>query len=156
MAEYSIEFAKELLAAAKSISLDAASSIEKQRAVLYLSELACELALKALLESAGFPIKEITSLSHNLSALLEKVGSCKVKIDGSWRRATQIRGIVADDRFPDTTIGRLLDAEKSGASGYPNNIRYGDLIRHFPADTMLAAAERASDWAAENIQQIKR
>lgn len=156
MAEYNVGFAKELITAAKSIHLNSTSSIEKQRAVLYLSLLSCEISLKALLESAGFSVKQIISLSHNLSTLLEKVGSCKVKDKARWVPVTRIRAIVADQRFPDATVGRLLDAEKDGASKYPNNIRYGDLVRHFPSEAMLNTAIHVAAWVTQHIGQIRK
>lgn len=156
MAEYSIGFAKDLVLAAKNMPLDTDASTDRQRAALYLSLLACEISMKALLEAAGFHVQEIKKLSHNLSALLEKVGACKVKLNGIWVPATRIRAIVADQQFPVETIGKLLEAEKSGASKYPNNVRYGDLIQHFPAEIMLATATKVAEWAEKNIGQINK
>lgn len=156
MTEYSLDFSKSLITAAKHLSQSNSRSVDSRRAVLYLSLLSCEISLKALLESAGYPVNDIKALSHNLSALLSKVGTCKVMINGNRVPAARLRSIVSDEKFPDSTVGKLLTAEKYGASKYPNNIRYGDLLRHFPADAMLSVAEKVFEWSKENYGYITK
>ncbi len=156
MPEYSLEFARSLLKAADGIPLGPTSTEDEQRAVLYLSLLSCEVTLKALLESAGHSIPYIRRLSHDLAALLREVGSCRVQNGGRWRSASGIRGLVANARFGNATVGRLLEAEKHGASKYPNNIRYGDLVKHFPASVMLDASKAVISWAQTHMDQIRK
>ena len=53
MSEYNIGFSEKLLDAAQSVTKDGLDSVDAIRTVLYLSSLASEIVLKALLEKAG-------------------------------------------------------------------------------------------------------
>ncbi|MBP1610215.1 MAG: hypothetical protein H6Q04_2450 [Acidobacteria bacterium] len=159
MAEYSIEFGKELIEAAQAIVDQGEDSEDAGRAILYLSLLACEIILKALLEKAGRPISEMRKLSHDLSRLLDKLGLCEVEEAIAnrlmrWIPATGIRGKVI---VPNTTltVGVLLEGERHGASRYPNEIRYGERIYHFPPVAALRGATILLDWAYEKWDRIR-
>lgn len=54
------------------------------------------------------------------------------------------------------TVGRLLDAEREGASKYPNSIRYGDLIKHYESAHMLQCAKAVAEWVRENSGTIRK
>ena len=158
MAEYSIGFARSLLAAADQLLPETAptSTEDYQRAVLYLSLLACEITLKYLLEQSGYTLPEIRRMSHNLAALLGAVARCRVNGDDGPRPASSIRAVLSDTRFGNATLGHLLTAEEHGASRYPNDVRYGDLVRHFPASVMRDVARSILDWAENNGANIHR
>ena len=63
--EYSLQFSQRLIAAARSFLDKDKVDDETGRAVLYLSLLSCEISLKALLEQAGFSMKELKKRSHD-------------------------------------------------------------------------------------------
>jgi HEPN domain-containing protein len=79
LAECNLGFSKKLIDAAKFASEREPDIKEAMRTVLYLSKLACEITLKALLEKAGRPIKEIKDHQHDLCKLLLSIGQCKVQ-----------------------------------------------------------------------------
>jgi hypothetical protein len=68
--EYSIDFSENLIKAARFVLEDGADSVDAKRTVLYLSLLSCEITMKALLERAGKPVKEIKKSWHDLNGLL--------------------------------------------------------------------------------------
>jgi hypothetical protein len=152
MSEYSLEFSEKLIEAAELVAKIDLEEIESKRTVLYLSLLSCEITIKALLEKAGYSVKTIKLHSHKLSALLKEIGICEIYKDVTpgckkWIRATEIRSITIDYRFSNATAGNLLTGEKSGASIYPNQIRYGDKLAHYPPEVMLEVAKAIVDWA---------
>ena len=91
---FSLGFSERLIEAAESFfNIQNNSADEVARAVLYLSLLSCEISLKALLEQAGFPIKEIKKRSHDLEGLLEDVGTCKLSNTGPSKSIPR-RGVI--------------------------------------------------------------
>lgn len=159
--EYSLEFGKRLIDAAKSFVTDDTANDEAGCAVLlYMSLLSCEITLKALLEKAGFAIKELKSRSHDLSGLLTDICFCELAGSGIGNSkpfpASRLLSQAVIKNTANGTVGALLEAESLGASKYPNDIRYGDLITHFPPLVMLECATVVSRWAEENINSIKR
>lgn len=128
------------------------------RTVLYLSCLACEITLKALLERSGKPVNEIKNLSHNLAGLLKELGACKVEVaivKGflAWLPATRLRSVTVGSNV---TVGTILSAEEKGASKYPNEIRYGDAIKHYPPKLVLEAAVQVTEWAKKHWATLNR
>lgn len=159
MSEYNIEFAEKLIDCAKFIKVDPIDAFEAKRTVLYLSKLSCEIILKALLEKAGKPIKEIRGHSHNLIKLLDELSWCQVKKDIGggdlrWFSACDVRSKEIDKRYSDATIGHLLSGEEFGASKYPN-IRYGDQFTDFPLQLILKAAIVLLNWAKKYWDSIR-
>ena len=158
--EYSLEFGKRLIDAAKSFVIKEKVNDETGRAVLYLSLLSCEITLKALLEKAGFTTRELKNRSHDLRGLIKDICFCELAGTGTGNSkpfsASKLLSQEVIKNTANRTVGALLDAESLGASKYPNDIRYGDLITHFPPLVMLDCASVVSRWADENINSIKR
>ncbi|MBQ0761403.1 hypothetical protein [Marinobacter psychrophilus] len=151
---YSFEFAKRLTEAAESLSQNSAELDEAGRTILYLSCLSCEISLKALLERSGYSSKELKKLSHNFSALLAEVSSCSVA--STNQRGSSIRSKVVVPGTANGTIGTLLESEISGGSVYANEIRYGDIVRHYPPGAMLDCAKAVSDWCIQHDGRLFR
>lgn len=156
--EYSIEFAERLIEAADSFIGKSEPGEEAGRAVLYLSLLSCEISLKAVLEKAGFAPDQLRRRSHNLDSLLSDLCRCETwePASGRWISAAHIQSISPIPGAELATVGRLLDAEKEGASRYPNSIRYGDLIKHYDAAHMLKCAKAVAEWVRENMGAIRQ
>jgi HEPN domain-containing protein len=159
MSEYEIGFSEKLTDAAQFIVKDDPKSVDAIRTVLYLSLLSCEISLKALLEKAGMPIKTIRARSHNLKELLNDLGKCKVQVEiGNryrWVSASRLRSVMINKRYVNSTIGTLVEAECRGASNYPNEIRYGDSLKHYPPEMMLKTAKAIIAWAREHWNTIR-
>lgn len=105
-----------------------------------------------MIEKADLSVKSIKSHSHNLSELLKEIGNCEIYKEltpgcQKWIRATEIRSIAIDSRFSNATAGSLLTAEGKGVSVYPNQIRYGDKLIHYPPEVMLEVAKTIAGWA---------
>lgn len=158
--EYSLEFSQRLIDAAKSFTDKEKIYDETGRAVLYLSLLSCEISLKALLEQAGYTVKELKKRSHDFSGLVKDLCSCDLEgtgIAGSKpHTGAKLLAQVVDPNIGNGTVGALLSGEKQGASKYPNEIRYGDLVHHFPPMLMLGCASKVCEWGRDNIAIIKK
>ena len=156
--EYSIDFSDRLIDAANSFVKKPNAGDEAGRAVLYLSLLACEISLKFILECAGFTPKELTKRSHDLHGLLTDICKCEIADPtiGDFVSAAKLLSVSPNPEAHDATVGQILDAESEGASKYPNEIRYGDLVRHFDAIHVLECAKSLSGWAKANIGSIRK
>jgi hypothetical protein len=162
MAEYDIDFAHDMATASGTLLSNPQSTDGSSlaRAAIYCSLVACEIALKAGLEAAGVPLKQIRGHSHDLPGLLGKLDNCCVsaQISGVTRRApaSRIRSVVVDDKYADATIGQLIDATAhNGASKYPNEIRYGTLLKHYPAEVVSRLGEVVVKWVKEHTKDIR-
>lgn len=158
--EYSLEFSYRLIEAAQSFIGKDEVNEETGRAVLYLSLLSCEISLKATLEKAGYTIKELKKRSHDFSGLIHDLCLCDLLTQNS-RRSNQstcsnLLSQVVDPDIRNGTVGALLRGEENGASKYPNEIRYGKMVRHFPPLLMLKCASTTYDWCKDNLSNIKR
>lgn len=152
--EYSLEFAERLIESADALCLNSHKKEQTDRTVLYLSSLSCEISLKALLESNGYSLAELKRDSHRLDILLKSVCNCKIK--GTNKCAVSLRAqLVVKDSF-NGTVGTLLDSVLKGASKYPNEIRYGEKIRHFPPEFMLNCAKIVNAWCKEHKGNLVR
>ena len=142
MAEYSIGFAKNLLSAAKNLNLENQNSIESERAVLYLSLLASEVLLKCILERVGISILELKSISHDIPKLLNKVCECEI-FDSSlgFTLAVILRSKTFNANGVQYTLGQVLSLGDELISKYPNQLRYGEQLCHFPSFAVLNATE---------------
>jgi HEPN domain-containing protein len=161
MPEYNIGFSEKLVEAAKVVADNSLDSIEGQRTVLYLSLLSCEIALKALLESAGISIQEITRYSHNLRTLIDAICRCEVKEEivagqPTWVPASRVCAITVAIETGTSTVGTVLSMEKTGTSRYPNEIRYGHSVVHVPAKAMLQAAEKLLEWVNKHLSAVRQ
>lgn len=160
MAEYSLEFSENLVDAASMLSSTGINEIDEKRTILYLSLLSSEISIKALLERAGISVQQIKKRSHRLSQLLEDLSKCEFNTDigngvKGWVNASAVRSLTVDKAFGNATVGTLLSAEEEGAVQYPNEIRYGDNIYHYPPELMLRAASLLNAWANDNISTIR-
>lgn len=160
MSEYKIGFAEKLSEISESMTKEALDSEDARRAVLYLSLLSCEIALKATLEKSGKKVSDIRKKSHNLSSLLNEVCSCTILREVtnnklSRIKATCIRGVVVDINLGNATVGHLLEAEKYGASKFPNEIRYGNALKHFPVAVMAKLSNKVVAWVREHWDDIQ-
>ena len=147
-------FSKNLIKAACLLMLDSNKMDQAGRTVLYLSLLSCELSLKAALECAGYKPNELKKISHKLDVLLKKVGFCIMKNTGY--KASAIRSIVVVPGTANGTVGTMLKAELLGSSLYPSEIRYDDIIKHYPPDMMLKCAKIVNDWCEKHKNDLTR
>lgn len=159
MPEYSLGFSEKLIEAVGIVHDNDPEEPDAKRTVLYLSLLSAEICIKAALEQAGCPISVICKKSHNLGALLELLGQCELQKDignGVMRsvNASRIRAVTVDANYDNATVGTLLTGEEEGASVYPNQIRYGDAIEHYPPEVVLAAATLAFSWVKKHFDSM--
>jgi hypothetical protein len=133
MPEYSVEFSIKLTECAQAVLDNGVEDFDAARTVWYLSLLASEVCLKALLEKTGQSVDK----THKHAALLAAVCKCEIKkevTNGSMRpvSAMDLRSQVVHSSYTgleppynQITVGALLEAQATGASKYPNEIRYG-------------------------------
>jgi len=160
MAEYDIAFGKRLAETAHMVAAEGLVELDAQRTVLYLSLLSTEITLKAMLERAGKPVSEIRARSHRLAELLSDLGQCEVEVEmtpGTKRYvpASRIRAIPLSHGGAQSTVGAVIDAESQGASTYPNQVRYSEVLRHFPAEVAAQMAAEVSAFAHEHWHSIR-
>lgn len=149
MKTYSLAFADTLISAARCLEASAIQFPEGRRAVLYLSLLSIEIALKSVLEDAGLSISAIKSRSHNLGQLLADLSLCEYEVYSDrgkthWTSAATLRAIPIHEGNAVSTIGELLSVRGKVVSRYPNEIRYGAKISHYSPSTILFAASTLS------------
>jgi hypothetical protein len=158
MAEYDRAFGERLAAVAGDLLADGIEELDAKRAVLYLSLLSVEISLKAMLERAGKPVPEIRKRSHHLAALLSDLDQCRIGAatgTGIQARASQLRGKTLTYRDAESTVGKIIDeAESKGASQYPNAVRYGDVLQHFPPEVIAQMASTIAAFAREHWDDI--
>ncbi|MGV1099374.1 hypothetical protein ACUUL3_08185 [Thiovibrio sp. JS02] len=158
--EYSLQFSQRLIDAAESFLGKDNVDDETGRAVLYLSLLSCEISLKALLEQAGYSTKELKKRSHDFSGLIKDLCFCDLEgtgVAGSQPcTGARLLSQVVDANIGNGTVGALLKCEQQGASKYPNEIRYGELVQHFSPILMLRCASKVCEWGRNNITKMKR
>ena len=160
MAEYDIAFGERLAKTAGVVAADGLVQMDAQRTVIYLSLLSVEITLKALLERAGIPITEIRARSHRLAELLSDLGRCEVEVEiipgiKYYDSASRLRACTLKDGAAESTVGNVIEAESQGASTYPNQVRYGDVLCHFSASVVAQMAERTSAFAREHWGSIR-
>jgi hypothetical protein len=146
--EYSFEFSQRLIESAEALLTSSSDRDEAGRAILYLSCVSCEISMKALLERSGYTTSELRGFSHRLHALLSEISQCGHT--QSNQRASSIRSQTVVPDTTNGTVGTLLTSEIEGASTYPNQIRYGEGVRHFSPEAMLNCAKVVSRWCIEN------
>ena len=160
VAEYDIAFAQKLAEVAAAVAEDGLSTAEARRTVLYLSLLSAEISLKAMLEQAGKPAGDIEALGHRLADLMGELDHCEVEADivPNRRRhvsASRLRSLVVKWAGAEATVGQIIDAELTGASKYPNRVRYGELLKHYPAAVVARMAMDVANFAVHHLQDIR-
>jgi len=154
--EYDLGFAENLVSVAEFVILGGLSDLNAKRTALYLSLLAIEISLKAMLEKAGFAVRDIMRRKHDLDGLLTDLGQCKVLLElGVSGSASRLRAVVVRQDMAEITVGRLLQDCSGPASKYPNQIRYGRLLRHYPPDVVANAAREVLSFALRYWETLK-
>lgn len=156
MAQYDLKFAERLAQVAAQLVADDITSVDAQRTVLYLSLLSMEISLKAMLEQAGKPVAH----THDHASLLKELDRCKVEAElmPGLRKpvpASRIRSTTLSHHGAEVTVGSLLDAQTPQVSKYPNEVRYGDVLRHFPVEIVAQAATAVATFAREHLSTIR-
>jgi HEPN domain-containing protein len=146
--EFSFEFSERLIESAEGLLEFSSDKDEAGRAILYLSCLSCEISMKALLERSEYTIRELKRFSHKLHELLDEITRCGHSTPD--KRASSIRSKEVLSGVANGTVGSLLVSQIENASTYPNEIRYGEIVSHFPAQTMLQCAKVVLNWCKEN------
>lgn len=144
---YNVKVAEHMVKAGLFIWKSEPDSPDAARTALYLGLVACELTLKALLERAGVPVEKLKSYNHNFEKILDVFSACTVEVEvaqGNVQRvpASRVRSIKAAL----STVGNILSAESQGVSKYPNEVRYGESVVHFPPFTILSGASELIRW----------
>jgi HEPN domain-containing protein len=160
MPEYDIAFGSKLVDTARLVAAQDLINLDAKRAVLYLCLLSSEITLKALLERAGMPVGEIVKRKHSLSALLSDLDKCQICVEvvpGNcrWALASSVRALVVDSRFSNATVGTILEAEVKGASKFPNQIRYGNSLKHHSPELLIGMASELTRWARKYWETIR-
>jgi len=157
MTEYNIDFAERLIVTARYARGEGTYDFEAAQVVTYLTQLSIELSLKAFLEKAGLPVKQIKGFSHRLEDLLTSVGKCEVRQEVTSGRltyvpATGLRGIRVNGQ---NTVGDLIARLVSEGSTYPDGIRYGTGFRGLEADIMLELASEAHRFVNRHWDEVR-
>ncbi len=160
MPEYDLKFSKKLAEVAIHALRSLDNCPETHRASLYIRILPIEISLKAILEKAGMSLRKIRNTSHDISKLMRSLDKCSIenRLPGNSAvriSASLLRAKVIKLNESSITVGQIIDAESSGASAYPINIRYGNLITHFPAEVVAKAAELIIAFADEHWDTIE-
>jgi HEPN domain-containing protein len=155
MPQYDIAFAEKLSQVANFVLDDGIEDLEAQRTVLYLSLLSTEIALKSMLEKAGKPVGEIRSRSHNLAELLKDLGQCEIQeevVPGQLKSvsASRLRAKTLQQGEAKVTFGAIIDTKPNQASKYPNEVRYGEQLRHYPPAVVAQMASTVVAFAREH------
>lgn len=156
MSEYNLEFS-EAMSESSRLILDANPLLqEAPRASLYMALVSCEISLKYILDKAGSDVPK----THNLSSLLKLVSECTIDDEitaGVTKQvsAGRIRSVQVCRNYNNATLGNLLESEAFGASKFPNKIRYGEILSHFPANVMQKASMKLISWVKRYEDSIK-
>lgn len=161
MSTYDLSFARKFSEIAGEAISREPDDVETRRVVAYMSRLSMELSLKAFLEKVNVPVEEIKKHGHDLRSLLKEVGKCEVEIEISpgtrrWVPATRIRAIEVLFQGHPPTLGVILAAEDHGASKYPNELRYGEMLKDFPPEALSRASEALVGWVGEHSTTARK
>jgi len=159
--EYDIDFAAKLAQVAREVDESDPWAYDARRVTIYLSRLSAEIAMKALLERAGVTVNEIRKHRHNLPTLLKALDSCVVELkdeSGNVSPASAgalIRAATIDFGIAHMPIGELIEAADERISKYPNEIRYGNVVRDFQPGILCEMPEVLCQWAKKHWGTIK-
>lgn len=160
MPVYDLAFARKFAEVAEATVARGLDDVEAHRVVAYISRLSMELSLKAFLERVGVPVAEVKRHWHDLRSLLAEVEACQVEIEISagvkrWLPASRVRSVEVHFQGHQVTLGPILEAEDHGASQYPNELRYGNTPKDFPAAALARAAVVLAEWVAEHWNEAR-
>lgn len=159
MPQFDINFAMNLAEVSIALLNQGLETPEARRTVIYLSRLSIELSLKALLELAGKPTLEIKKRGHDLQALLADVESYDFKMgitDAQWHSGTEIRKLNVPYNIHQIDMGIIIEAERHGASKFPNEIRYGDNVQDVAPEILAPASLILASWAHRCSVNVQR
>lgn len=161
MTTYDADFGSKLAETAELVLSIGTDALEAKRTVAYLSLLSAEISLKALLERAGFDPKEIRKRSHKLKDLLTDLCECKIEVEivpGVVKLvpASRLCAVEVSYKGTETAVGRIVDAEADGASVYPNDVRYGENMRHFPPEVLAGMARAIVSFSKQHWPTIRK
>lgn len=160
MSEYNIAFGKKLAETARIVLDNDAESYEARQTAAYLSLLSSEISLKAMLEKAGVNTNVVRKRSHHLNDLLNDICGCEIEVQVApglqkFVSAARLCSMQIQYQNGKTTVGRVLRGEQEGASVYPNEVRYGDNLKHFPPEVLVEMADAVATFAAEHWDSIR-
>jgi hypothetical protein len=161
MPEYDNDFAAALAASARTIIKQDGSSIHANRIGIYLSLLSIEISLKSFLERGGYAISKIRSHQHDLKSLLKEVGKLRIAHEvlphtTALKSAAKLRAIEIEYEGAMSTVGKIIDFENPKPSSYPNELRYGGKLIHFPTEALIKVAEEIARFVRENWDHIQK
>jgi hypothetical protein len=161
MPEYDIDFAAALAASARTIIKQDGSTLQANRIGTYLSLLSIEISLKSFLERGGYAISKIRSHQHDLKSLLKEVGNLKIPCEVlphtiTLKSAAKLRAIEIEYEGATSTIGEIIDCENPKPSSYPNELRYGEKLVHFPIEALIKVAEKIVRFVKENWDHVQK
>jgi hypothetical protein len=157
---FNLGFSDKLIEAAQFIFDDDGDDFDKLQTVLYLSYLSCEITLKALLEKAGKPIKDIRACSHDFEKIFQpffievEINEEVVNNIYKWIKASGIGCEQTKEGIYEPTVRTMLTDKK--ASQYPSNLRYaGDHISSYPPQELIKAARILHSYALKYWDKIR-
>lgn len=150
--EFSFDFAERMIDSATLLGQHFDGQNETARAVVYQSCVAIEVAMKSLLEQSGMPELDIRKRSHRLTDLLEAVDS--LHQNGSeiephkklWDEAV-------DHNLQNGSVGLLLTEANKGST-YPNQVRYGNMVRCIEPRLMFEMSKVVLDWCKSHAGEL--
>lgn len=161
MNQFDLNFGRKLAETAHALTIEEDRfDIAAKQVTAYLSLLSIEISLKAMLEKAGVPHGVIRGHSHGLSELLSEVCRCEVNSNlslphESWVSAVRIRAIRVQLADAESTVGEIVESSEKDASKYPNQIRYGSGLRHFPPEALAQTALRIVEFAVAHWDGLR-
>lgn len=159
MPQFDINFAMNLAEVSMALVKQGLDTPDARRVVIYLSRLSMELSLKVLLERAGNSILEIKNRGHDLQALLSDVEYFDFEMevaDGQWHSGSEIRRLNVPYGIHQIDMGAIIEAEKHGASKYPNEIRYGDNVQDVAPEILAPASLILASWVHRCTGNVRR
>jgi hypothetical protein len=70
--------------------------------------------------------------------------------------ATRLRAIPICYGEAEATIGTIIDQEDPKPSTYPNEIRYGQDLKHFPTEVIVQVADKVARFANDHFATIRK
>jgi hypothetical protein len=160
VAIYNLGFSEKLIEAAQLVFDDDGDEFDKLQTVLYLCHLSCEITLKALLEKAGKPIKDIIACAHDFDKIFQPF-FVEVEINREvgnniyrWIKSGGIGCEQTKDGIFEPTIRTMLTDKRT--SQYPSHLRYaGDHISAYPPQELIKASKILLNDALKYYDNIR-
>lgn len=75
---------------------------------------------------------------------------------GRWCSGTEIRKLRVPYNTHLINMGTIIEAEKHGASKFPNEIRYGDSVQDVAPEILAPASLMLASWAHQCTGNARR